>query len=149
MKVLVIYDSLHGNTGKIGRAIAGALGENIQAVRVDEVKPEELSSYDLLFIGSPTQGGRYTVPMKEFLEKIPDGALKNISVAAFDTRAKAKWVKIFGYAAGRIGEELEAKGGNLIAPPEPFYVKGTKGPLVEGELERAAAWGKSMAAGVK
>jgi flavodoxin I len=145
MKVLVIYDSLHGNTGKIARAIAGALGEDIQAVRVDEAKPEELSSYDLLFIGSPTQGGRFTETMKEFIEKIPDGALKNVSVAAFDTRAKAKWVKIFGYAAGRIGEELEEKGGNLIAPPEPFYVKGTKGPLQDGEVERAAAWGKSLA----
>jgi flavodoxin I len=144
MKALIIYDSLHGNTGKIARAIGGGMGEEIQAVRVDEAKPEELSFYELVFIGSPTQGGRHTKPMQEFLGKIPDGALKNVNVAAFDTRAKSRWVKIFGYAAERIADELENKGGNLIAPPEPFYVKATKGPLVEGELERAAAWAKTI-----
>ncbi len=144
MKALIIYDSLYGNTGHIARAIGDGIGEEIQAVRIDEAKPEELSFYDLLIVGSPTQGGRHTKTMQEFLGKIPDGAMKNVSVAAFDTRAKSKWVKIFGYAAGRIGENLKAKGGNLILPPEPFYVQATRGPLMEGETERAAAWGKAI-----
>lgn len=144
MKALVIYDSLYGHTGQVARAIAGGISEDIQAVRIDEAVPDELSSYELLVVGSPTQGGRHTKPMQAFLGKIPEGALKNVSVAAFDTRFKSKWVKIFGYAAGRIGDVLKDKGGNLIVPPEPFYVKGTKGPLAEGELERAAAWGKAL-----
>lgn len=144
MKALVIYDSLYGHTGQVARAIAGGISEDIQAVRIDEAVPDELSSYELLVVGSPTQGGRHTKPMQAFLGKIPGDALKNVSVAAFDTRFKSKWVKIFGYAAGHIGDVLKDKGGNLIVPPEPFYVKGTKGPLAEGELERAAAWGKAL-----
>ena len=149
MKALVVYDSLYGNTRQIAEAIGGGIGGEVKVVGVGEVSPAELGGYHLLIVGAPTQGGRASKPMQEFLGKIPDGALKNISVAAFDTRARTKWVKIFGYAAGRIGDELKKKGGDLVAPPEPFYVKATKGPLVDGEAERAAAWAKTLVEGQK
>ena len=55
-------------------------------------------------------------------------------------------VNIFGYAAGPIAEKLGRKSGELVIAPEGFIVKGTKGPLKEGELERAAAWAKQVLA---
>ena len=146
MKALVIYDSQYGNTEQIAKAIGGALGAEAKVVRFGDVKAAELASYDLLFIGSPTQGGRYTMSMKGFLDAIPSGSLANIRVASFDTRLKTKLVKIFGYAATRIADTLKIKGGNLVAPAEGFIVKGSKGSLAEGELERAAAWAKDIAA---
>ena len=94
--------------------------------------------------GSPTQGGRATKATKEFLDKIPDGSLKNVRIASFDTRLKTKLVKVFGYAAGRIEKALINKGGTLAEPAGLFLVKGTKGPLEEGEEERAAAWAKGI-----
>jgi flavodoxin I len=66
-------------------------------------------------------------------------------VAAFDTRISTKWVGVFGYAAGRIARSLKGKGGTLIAPLEGFFVKGTQGPLKDGELERAADWAQTVA----
>jgi hypothetical protein len=42
-----------------------------------------------------------------------------------------------------IADKLVEKGGRLIFPPEGFYVSGTEGPLKDGELERAAEWGKN------
>lgn len=51
-------------------------------------------------------------------------------------------MKVGGYAAGRIAETLKKKGGNLVMPPEGFFVKGKEGPLKEGELERTANWGE-------
>lgn len=74
------------------------------------------------------------------MKKAPALAIEGTNVAAFDTRLPAKWVRIFGYAAGRIGDSLTRKGGKLAVPPEPFFVEGTEGPLKEGELERAAGW---------
>lgn len=65
-------------------------------------------------------------------------------MAAFDTRLPAKWVKIFGYAADRIGDSLKRRGGKLAAPPEGFFVEGTIGPLKEGEPERAAGWAEEI-----
>jgi flavodoxin I len=149
MKALIVYDSLYGNTEQIAKAIGGAITGEVKVVKVGEANPAEVGAYDLLIVGSPTQGGRHTKPMQEFLGKIPADALKNKNVAAFDTRIKAIWVKLFGYAAGRIADALKDKGGNLVAPAEAFFVKSAKGPLAEGELERAAVWAKGIAASKK
>ncbi|GAI96433.1 unnamed protein product [marine sediment metagenome] len=51
-------------------------------------------------------------------------------------------MKLFGYAAKPIADKLEKKGGGLIIPPEGFFIKDSKGPLKDGELERAADWAK-------
>ena len=85
--------------------------------------------------------------MAEFLDKIPAGALKDIDVITFDTRLKAAWVKIFGNAAQRMADSVKGKGANLLAPPEGFFVLGSKGPLKDGESERAAGWVKALIAG--
>jgi hypothetical protein len=31
-----------------------------------------------------------------------------------------------------------------LAPPEGFFVLGTKGPLLEGEIERAVIWAEGI-----
>jgi flavodoxin len=99
----------------------------------------------LIIIGSPIKGGRHTVTTKAFLDSIPGGALNGKRVAAFDTRLKTVMVKFFGYAAGRIAGALKDKGGNLIVPEEPFYLRGGKPKLMDRQLERATAWGKKVA----
>ena len=113
-------------------------------LRPGEVNPSDLLSVDLLIVGSPTQGGRPTKAIQDFLNKLPAPAVKGISVASFDTRFSTKLVGIFGYAAGKIAETLKKKGGTLILSPEPFFVKSREGPLKEGELERAAVWAKRL-----
>jgi flavodoxin I len=149
MKTLVVYDSTYGNTEKIAKAIGSAITGEIKVLRVGEVNPAELNLFDLLVVGSPTQGGRATQPIQDFLNKLPDSALKGVNVSAFDTRFSIKIAKIFGYAAGKIASSLKTEGGNVIAPPEGFLVTGKEGPLKEGELERAASWGKELEKGNK
>jgi flavodoxin I len=144
MKALVIYDSFYGNTEKIARAIGGAIPGEVKVLRAGEVNPSGLQSLDLLIVGSPTQGGRPTKAIQDFLNKLPESAVKGVNVAAFDTRFSTKLVGIFGYAAGKIAESLKRKGSTLILPPEPFFVKGREGPLKEGELDRAAGWAKGL-----
>jgi len=144
MKVIVVYDTVYGNTEKIAKAIGGAIAGETKVVRANEVNSEELKTIDLLIVGSPTHGGRPTPATQEFLDRISEADLKNIKVAAFDTRFSTKWVGIFGYAAGKIADSLKTKGGALILSPEGFFVKGKKGPLKEGELERAASWAKGI-----
>jgi flavodoxin I len=149
MMAIVIYDSVYGNTEKIARAIAEGISVDTRAVRPDELSPDDMKSIDLIIVGAPTQGGRPTPPIREFLKKIPASVVKGNNVAAFDTRISAKWVGIFGYAAGKIAKSLKKMGGNLLANPEAFFVTGTEGPLKEGEVERAGAWVKQLIAGKK
>ena len=146
MKALIVYDSVYGNTEKIARAIGEAItpsGE-VKVLRAGEANPSELASIELLIVGSPTHASRPTPAIQDILNKVPKLSLQGINVAAFDTRISTKLVGVFGYAAGRIARNLKRKGGTLIASPVGFFVTGGKGPLKEGELERAAAWAKGI-----
>ena len=139
MKALVVYDSQYGNTEKIARAIGDAIPE-ARVLHASEAGQQDLEEVDLLIVGSPTHGGRPMGAIQTFLMKAPATAIKGINVATFDTRFASRFAKVFGYAAGRIANPLKRKGGNLFVEPEGFFVEGTKGPLKEGELERAAGW---------
>ncbi len=144
MKVLVVYDSVHGNTEEIAKAIGEGIGEEAKVVKAENTGPTDLEEVELLIVGSPTYGGRPTPKMKEFLDKIDSIPLKEMKIAGFDTRVPAAWVKIFGFAAGKIEKRLKSLGGKPVIKPEGFFVSGTKGPLVEGELERAIKWAQDI-----
>jgi flavodoxin I len=145
MKALIVYESAYGNTEKIARAIGSAIGNDTRVLRAGKVNVNELESIDLLIVGSPTYAGRPVQPVKDFLSRIPDSSLKNVSVAAFDTRVSSKFARIFGYAANKIAKTLKFRGGTLVLPPEGFFVKGKEGPLYEGEELRATSWAKEIA----
>jgi flavodoxin I len=145
MRALVVYDSFYGNTEEIAKAIGGAItGGEVSVLRAGEVGPPELENISLLVVGAPTQGGRATPQIRDFLKRVSKAEINGVDAAAFDTRVASKVAKIFGYAAGKIAGNLKKKGANLVAEPEGFFVEGTKGPLTEGELERAAAWGSGL-----
>ena len=158
MRAMVVYDSAYGNTEQVAQAIGNALGpqEDVEVVRVGDAKPEQLTGLTLLIVGSPTQRFSPTGATTSLVKSIPPNGLRGIKVAAFDTRFPvseidkvrilAFFVKIFGYAAEPIADRLQKKGGELAIPPEGFYVGGTEGPLLEGELERAAHWAKQIVA---
>ena len=155
MKTLIVYDSVFGNTEQIARAIGQALGapEQAETLHVTKVTPARLIGEELVIVGSPTRGFRPTETNTKFQDAIPGDGLNGIKVAAFDTRISVAdvnnrvlnlFVKIFGYAAQPIAKKLTKKGGTLVAAPEGFFVKGSEGPLKDGERERAAEWGKSI-----
>ena len=148
MSTLTIYDSQFGNTGKVAEAIAAAIPKSKLARVGDTIIT--LSSYDLLIIGSPVQGGRSTATLQNWITSLPN--LKGSRAAVFDTRfqedkqniALKLLMKTIGYAAPKIAKSLESKGATLIAPPEGFIVTSKEGPLKTGELERATSWAKSL-----
>lgn len=156
MKAIVAYDSAYGNTEQIARAIGSALGPQAEVLRVGDVTSQKLADVSLLVVGSPTQKFSPTAATNALLRRIPADGLKGVKVSAFDTRITeeavaqikilAFFVRIFGYAAEPIASKLQKKGGELAVPPAGFYVGGTEGPLLDGELERAAAWAQEIAA---
>ncbi len=157
MKAMVVYDSVHGNTEQVARAVAQALGpaEDVEARRVTEVDAEQLGDLDVLVVGAPTHAFRPSPAARTFLKSIPADGLERVRVAAFDTRVPEEdvdsgvfsfFVRFFGYAAKPIADRLKKKGGELALPPEAFFVEGTEGPLKEDELQRAKDWARSMGA---
>lgn len=158
MKILILYDSVFGNTERIAFAMRDAVHKPHQAtcVRPDAFSTELLNEIDLLVVGSPTRAFRPTAAIVSSLKNLPSDALsQGIHTAAFDTRVSVEevgskflsaMVKLFGYAAQPIDKLLSKHGGTQIAEPAWFYVGDKEGPLGDGELERAAAWMGEMIA---
>ena len=153
MKVMVIYDSVFGNTEKVAQAIGGSLGlpEEVSVLRVVDATLEHLKDVNLLLVGSPTRAFRPTPAVTAFLKSIPGNTLIGVRVAAFDTRIAVEdtgsgflrfMIGIFGYAAKPMSNRLVKKGGTQAAAPEGFFVEKSEGPMKPGELERAAAWAR-------
>ncbi len=145
MNALVVYDTVYGNTEQVARAVADVLGTgaNTRLVRVSEAAGLDLAGIDLLVLGSPTHGWRPTPAMREFLDRLPEGSLRNLPAAVFDTRLRGIRV-LTGSAARSLAKTVERMGVRLVLPPESFVVVRSEGPLAEGELTRAMEWARAL-----
>jgi len=141
MNILVIYDSTFGNTQQVAQSIARVLGEhgNVRLHPVQEMDMSGLKEVDLLVLGCPTQQYSLTPVVNKFLAHIPIGTLCGLMAAAFDTRYRVA-ESSSGSAAWTIADLLQEAGASLITSPESFFVVAEKGPLEDGELERAEQW---------
>jgi hypothetical protein len=110
---------------------------------LDPKQPLELAGVDLFIVGCPTQGWKPTPTIQSFLEAVSSEELRSLAVACFDTRFRLpRWMT--GSAAKVMARTLQEKGVSLLLQPESFFVKGTQGPLRDGELDRAAAWARML-----
>jgi hypothetical protein len=163
MRAVVAYESWFGNTGALAEAVADELraAHDVTLVSVDE-PPPSLEGVDLLVVGAPThvhglssRFSRRAALEQQGVEGEPGhgarGWLAALSpgegrrAAVFDTRID-KPVVLVGTAARTLARRLARKGFALVAPAESFFVRDSEGPLEDGELERARAWARRVAA---
>jgi flavodoxin len=151
MQTVVVYDSTFGNTERIADAIARGLGTLGGVVVMDTAEAagtgqQSADRPDLVIIGGPTQRRSSSPALRAFVDALP-ASLRGVPVATFDTRYRGStW--IMGSAAAAVAKLLRRAGGELVAPPESFFI-GRGGPLERqtletGEIERAEAWGRAM-----
>lgn len=164
MRIIVVYESHWGNTAAIARAIAEGIGPEAAALSTAEATGAVVTGVDLIVAGSPLLG--FSLPtegmlkgmaasaaqdptppdlshpgMRMWLDALPPGQGR---AAAFETRI---WWSP-GSAANAILERLEEHGYVACDKPQKFIVQGKYGPLREGELARAKAWGAALARAV-
>lgn len=162
MRALVVYESLWGNTEKVARAIAAELQKTMEVVVNDtDTAPGSVDGFDLVLVGGPTHAlsmsrastradavtsrhapqhpGRGIREWFNDLSPAPEGTRG----ASFDTRLDSP--RLPGSAAKAAKHELRSLGFTVIVKPETFRVHGGEGPLVDGELERAAEWARDVA----
>jgi hypothetical protein len=166
LRVLVVHESMFGNTAGIATAITEALrhdGVDAETVDVGHAPPLHEVTADLLVLGAPThafslsrdstradavrQGAaEHTGPgLREWLEAgRTHPARWPIPTACFDTRV-AKVRRLPGSAARKADRLARSAGLRQAAGPESFYVEDVAGPLLAGELERATQWARAVA----
>jgi hypothetical protein len=161
MKAIIVYESQWGNTAAVARAIAEGMGPAARVMTTDQATGDVLDGIDLIVAGAPILG--FSLPtaqmvaglpnnpgsppaapdashqsMRTWLNSLPAGTART---AAFETRI---WWSP-GSAAKAILKSLAASGYSVAAAPQKFIVTGKYGPLKDGELDRARAWGKLLA----
>ena len=154
MQAFVVYDSKFGNTERIADAIArglGTLGSVLVMDTAEAMGRHGADRPDLVLIGGPTQRRSSSPALRAFVDALP-ASLRGVPVATFDTRYRGStW--IMGSAAADVAKVLRKAGGELVAPPESFFM-GRGGALERqtleaGEIERAEAWGRTVGASVE
>ena len=141
MKALVVYESTYGNTEKVARAVGDALTSyaTVAVKSVEDVTAGDVRGVGLLVVGGPTQRRGVSPRLHQWLDSLAPRSLRGVIAVAFDTRYRLPSL-ISGSAAHGIVKRLHRLGAEVFLPVESFYVEGREGPLVEGELERAARW---------
>ncbi len=152
MKGIVVYDTSYGNTKKIAETISDTLKESgieVDLFHVKDVKKLSGKDYDFLVLGSPTKFGTMSFTVKGFLGKVKREEWANKPFAAFDTELPENIEKKEGSAAEKIAEKLKEKKMNQLLPALKALVLGWKGPLVEGEIDKAKDYAKQLASKLK
>lgn len=162
----MVYESMFGDNREVAQAIAAGLaraGVDAEAVEVGHAPDEVGEQFALVVAGCPNHAWGMPRPstretaamatdaplvspgrgMREWLSvvSLPEG----VAIAAFDTRSSgAAPVVAMDHAATSIEKRLIKRGGSRLAKPKGYSVIDMKGPLADGELDRAQAWGIRM-----
>ena len=164
---VVVYESVFGDAEKIARAIAVGLASHLDVdVVAARDAPRQLGSdVRLLVVGGPNhalsmprqstregavkQYGAQIADTRRGLHEWLDAVRvdgRGTLAAAFDTRSDhPKLLVKLDHAARAEEKLLRGHGLRIVAPAEHFYVTDAKGPLADGEEERARRWGAALA----
>jgi hypothetical protein len=164
-RAVVVYESVFGDAKQIALAVAEGLATRlpVDVVSAREAPTQVPADVRMLVVGGPNHA--FSMPRKSTREgavkdhgaEIPDTRFglhewldavqlpRAISAAAFDTRMdRPTLITKLDHAAKTEEKLLRRLGATLAAPAEHFFVTDTKGPLVDGEVDRARRWGQAL-----
>ncbi len=157
MKVLLVVESLFGNTAEVADAIASGIRSGGADVTLAPAATAPDGGFDLVALGAPTHNRGLPTPASRAQATARGGSAPSSGVAewldahprlagarlvAFDTVVPGLFS---GSAAKRIAQLVARQGGSLVAR-ESFAVGGSPPRLAPGELTRAEGWGTTLVA---
>jgi menaquinone-dependent protoporphyrinogen IX oxidase len=147
VKVLVVYDTKHGNTKLVAEKIVEGIeeveGTEVVVTDVKEVDLERVTDFDAIVIGSPNHIGRPARSIEKFIDELGKVHLKAQWVAVFDTYLGRDFEKVVKKMEKKIGEKVPSL--KLLTPGLSIRVDGMEGPITEGELPKCKDFGKKIA----
>ncbi len=121
LKILIVYYSRSGNTGKMAKEVAAGIkkeGVSVDLKRVEDARADDLLGYDGIIIGSPTYYGTMSAEIKRLVD---------------DT------VKFHGKLEGKVGgaftSSANVAGGNETTILDILNVMLVHGMVVKGDSQ--------------
>jgi len=147
MKVLIVFDTKHGNTQRVADLIADGIksveGNETEVVNVKDFDLSGDKTYDLILIGSPNHVGSHVKSIKKFIKNLSNANIKASSFAAFDTYMSKDFEKAVKKMEKQISENLPNS--TMALPGLSIKVGGMKGPIVEEDLSKCKEYGIKLA----
>ncbi|MFW9879827.1 MAG: flavodoxin domain-containing protein [Candidatus Thorarchaeota archaeon] len=134
--VIILYDSLFGNTKKVAMSLNRGLeagGFHVDTLSIQDFDTSDLHNYDVIGIGGPTHMRGLSKTMKLFLTKIKHFKLENKKGFAFETKAS---FPLSGSAARKILRYFKMMKVDVSYPAITGIVIGKEGPLEENTLTK-------------
>ncbi|OFW58383.1 MAG: hypothetical protein A2W01_03035 [Candidatus Solincola sediminis] len=150
MKGAVVFYSRWGNGKQVAEQIAKGLeqsGHEVELINLKISQGSPADGFEFLVAGSPTRAQKMASPLKRFIKGL-DNSWKGKPFAAYGTGYK-KWLETSTLSSDSIHQELEEFGLKPLAKPLRIGVNHTRGPLSEGEPQKALEFGKDVGAILK
>ena len=149
LKVLIVYETKYGNTKKAAEAVGESIkeaGNEITVMKVDAVEMDTVKDYSAIVVGSPTYASNQARSIKKFISSL--SGLEDTKIVVFDTHTGdgKSTGGLMRRAVKKMEKQIE-KAPNLkkIMNGLQVAVKGIKGPLIDGELDKCKEFGKEIA----
>jgi len=146
-KVIVVYDSLFGNTKTVAESIIEGM-KQVSGIETTLGKPKEvdlnqIADFDAILIGSPNHMSGSTLSIRRFIGKLGKMNLGGKLIAVFDTYMGKEFEK----AVKKMEQQVtkKAPGLKLVTPGLSIMVKGMRGPIAERELLKCKEFGLKIA----
>lgn len=157
MRVLILYRSWYGTTRAVADAMADRLRSRGHEATVQDTRDPmpDLAAVDAVMVGCPTRMARAAISAAFALRKLRRRGFARKPVAVFDTygplpsspqemEESRTWFE--PGAVGILLAKARALGLNVFAETLRCAVVEFRGPLVEGELEKASGFAERFAA---
>ena len=152
MKGILVYDTSYGNTKKVAETIAESLKESgleVDLFSLKDVGKFNSKDYGFIVLGSPTRFGTMSFAMRSFVGRLKSEEWANKPFASFDTENPENEAKKQSSAGEKIVEKLKEKGMKQQLPVLKSLVHDQKGPLLDGEVDKAKNWAKQLTTELK
>ena len=173
MTAIVVYESIWGNTATLAQAIGRGLGPKTQVLSTSEATPDVVAEAGLLVLGAPVHSYNrpefVTIQVGRDPEDEVEGAAPGSEFVLMrdwirGLRGPAVPVAVFEIRIGELPGEGGARevlkalaegGWDLVVPAASFQMEshpispGPGGWINSAELDRARAWGASLAEAVR
>ena len=143
-KVLILYDTVYGNTRRVAMALSRGLEAGNFYVDCSSILSADLGemiNYDVIGIGGPTHFRGSSKEMKSFLRRIKHLKMEKKRGFVFETRGDFRFA---GSAANKIMKILKRMKLKIIYPVITGLVLDKEGPLQYKTLERVEQIGLEL-----
>ncbi|MFX1325744.1 MAG: flavodoxin family protein [Promethearchaeota archaeon] len=135
-RVLILYDTVYGNTKKVALALSRGLEAGdlyVDCVSIQEFNLPEIQNFEVVGIGGPTHFHGTSKSMKSFLKEMGSLNIENKQGFVFETKADSR---LAGSAAKKIVKSLRKLNFKLVHPIISGIVLDKEGPLQDRSLDK-------------